>query len=50
MAKITEVVKSLAEDAEKKYDCSLFDIEYKNYKAATNDARRDFCLAAVFLC
>ena len=29
MAKITEVVKSLAEDAAKKYDCSLFDIEYK---------------------
>ena len=29
MDKITEVVKSLAEDAAKKYDCSLFDIEYK---------------------
>lgn len=29
MAKITQVVKSLAEDAAKKYDCSLFDIEYK---------------------
>ena len=29
MAKITEVVKDIAKDAAKKFDCSLFDVEYK---------------------
>ena len=29
MAKITEVVKGIAKDAAKKFDCSLFDVEYK---------------------
>lgn len=29
MAKITEVVKDIAKDAAKRFDCSLFDVEYK---------------------
>lgn len=29
MAKIAEIVKNLAEEAAKKFDCSIFDIEYK---------------------
>lgn len=29
MAKITEAVKRIAESAAKKYDCALFDVEYK---------------------